>query len=291
MSADIDDYLKDLNSSKSGDDWVEAMENYVDCLDGSCIEYLGAQDTSFMVTRGPNLMVVFETAEDAVSRSPNAFPTGWDIAESKGWSYLAIMSSQEDLVPSKLIFDHIDKIAGPEGPHAEAQVVFIGLKKTSPFANAVSARVMGSTLVLLQPEYEQADTNRNVLAFPGNAANSQTKYLAYDPQSFDARGQGFNDAAVHLRCWHMRDKTDQFLRAFDMLPTVFDMAATGATDTQPFYAEMRDKRRQQRAYWRWVLRSLDTDKRPELGKTLCEAVSTRLGGRTFRKELQRLEAA
>jgi len=299
MSADIDVFLDDLNASETGEDWVEAMENYVDCLPGSTIDYLSLDDTSFLVKRGNTLLVVLETAEKSVGRQPDALPTGWRTAEGKGWSYLGLFNLQGARATARNVVNHIAQLAEAGSLSAYEKIVFLGMRQTCELAVTCADRVENATVVLIQPTAQETTDEADGLTGDENLAQAETGSLkasrksvaVYDPNFGDALETvlaGATTETVHLPCWHTYYKTEEYIRAFDLLPTILEIAVDDGTERNVFFTRLREKRRSHRAYWRNLLRHLDKDKKPALSKALCENVHAKLGGRVFKRELQRL---
>ncbi|UZD90619.1 hypothetical protein [Cognatishimia activa] len=287
MSTEIEAFEQDLNSSETGGDWVEALENYVDCLPGSIIEYLGLDETSFLIERGRTLLVVLETAEENLGSASTGFPSGWKTAEENGWSYLGIISLQGARNTYKEVSGYITQLVSEGAFKAFDEILFVGMKRSCKLALTCAGIVENSKVLLIQPESSDSATGEFA---DGNPV--QRALVAYDPSKAEAIEFVNNTRAnetILLPCRHMGDRTAQFIKIFDLLPALFDMAFSEEPSRPAFFTQMRQQKRLHRAYWRGVLRKMDNVSKPKLSKMMCQSIQSTLGGRVFRRELRRIE--
>jgi hypothetical protein len=289
MNAEIEVFLKDLNASETGEDWIEAMENYIDCFPNTAIDYLALDNTSFLIERGKTLLVVFESAEQHAQKNSNAFPTGWRTADSKGWSHLSIVTLQATQESSLDVIKYVTRQVKKGALAQFENVVFVGIAKTSTLAVACSELIAQSTVVLVHPDAaEESDAADQA---PKSANTAKRFVIVSDPAEPVALEKSVDlsrSEVLQLNCRHMGYKTEEFVRSFGLMPILFDLATSETPDASAFYAKLRTEKRTHRAYWRNLLRKLDKDSKPNLTRMLCASVHASLGGRVFKRELERL---
>lgn len=297
MNAETKGFLEDLASSKTSGDWTEAFENYVDCLPNAGIEYLGLDETSFLVERDKTLLFSIQMIEDILSESADSFPIGWLEAEANGWSFLGVTSLINNLGSPNDVGVYFRRLAETNFFDAFEDVIIVGAKTSSQLALDCSKLCRNAKLVLIQPERQVDQSVGDIVArletVPANAdpKSTQSAIVVSDPTYKDLVqevSQQFPGDVAVLNCHHLGARTYQFLHAFGLLSEVLAMGTKPGAETTGFYAALRQEKRASRAYWRNVLRKLDTDAKPILSRVLCENVHERLGGRIFRRELQRL---
>ena len=285
------DYLQNATSDR---EWIEAMEDYVDHLDGSVVDYLDTDVTSFCIKRGTTLIVTLETTHQVIADRSTAFPLGWQLAEHNDWSYLCLCSEQSEFFSTEAAIDFMAELTD-SGFLAKYEKIILVASKYAAEAAYECARFCGDgTVIVSQPMTnpdgpKAKDFSDKLLPEYGNVK----AIIAYDPvlkAPQPALPAELAQSAMELRCWHLGDETDRYLRQFGILPALLQRVTLGDQDVRWVYQALR-KRRDERYYWRSVLRRIDITAQPKRAETLCRNVIPRTGGPIFKRRLREIERA
>ncbi len=285
-------FLQYLENSRTGREWVECMEDYIDSLTSSRVDYLEMDHTAFWITRGDTLLVAVETSDQIVSRGQGSFPTGWVEALENGWSYLLLCSERSERYPSGAAFDFLIEQKENGAFDFCKHVVVYGSQQATQAAFACASVFQGCTLLITQPEMTNETGVTNDLFKLSDLSGSRL-IAAYDPTiCHDFPSDPIREIMQchELRCWHLGTYTDHLLRSFDVLPKMLKMASQQQVTLNWAFPLLRE-RRNLRYYWRSMLQRIDTQTKPKTAAMLCRNVVPLTGGRIFKQKLQELEQA
>ena len=283
-------YLQRLQDSRSGIEWVECMEDYVDYVAVGRVDYAAQDHTAFWVDRGDTLLIVIETANEIASRSDGCFPTGWHEAAENGWSYLLLCWEHVGEYPLDTVVTFL-KEQSEAGDFKQYQnIVIHGAKQRTQAAFACASVIRGCTVVITQPEFANSSVLHDLLDL--STLSGSRLIAAFDPtdcREFPPKQLTERMEYYELRCWHLTKHTDDLLRSFGVLPKLFEVATSAQITLSWAYPLLR-KRREVRFYWRSVLQRIDPQRKPTTYIRLCKNVIPLTGGRVFKQKLQELEA-
>ena len=266
---------------------------------------LDAEHTVSFISRGPHLLVSFETLENSLSVSRTGLPVGLDFAEDKNWSLLHFSARSDTWFRAQAIYDFIDDLVDESFFEDFDRVMFFGSGVGAYAACAYSVAAPGSTVMAIAPQ-ATLDSERAGwdMRFPdAKRLRFDTRY-GYAPDMLEGAGAGYilfdpyrpldhvhaslfhGPNVTRLRCRHLDGLIEFALAEMDLLHRTIEMAAEGTLNEYEFYRLLRARRGHTR-YLRTLIYALGKRNRPLHVAMVCRHVlKKQAGGPFFRKNLK-----
>lgn len=265
---------------------------------------LDESHVAVFLSRGPKLLVTFETLEHSLGALPTGLPISLDFAEDKNWSVLHLTSHTDSWFRSPAVYEFIDELVDDMFFEDFDQVSFYGSGQGAYGACAFSVAAPGANVLAVAPQ-ATLDTDRagwdmrfpdaKRLKFndrygyaPDMVEGAQKVYILFDPfRPLDhvhaSLFQGPN--VSRLKCRHFNGGIELSLFEMDVLHQVVERAGNGSLHDVDFFQLLR-KRRTYPRYLRSLLSSMMRRNRPLRVAFMCKYVlDNKIGGPFFRKNL------
>ncbi|MDE4174077.1 phosphoadenosine phosphosulfate reductase [Phaeobacter sp. PT47_59] len=303
MQDGADTLETDLSGLKAAE-WKERLATLSEEL--GQFQPLGERHCAAFIDQGNTLLVSFETLQGIQSLSDLAQPLGFDLVRNLGWSHLCVISEGDTWFRDEQVYGFFDQLIDDGFFEEFDRVVFYGAGPCGYAACAYSVAAPGATVVAIQPQAtldpRMADWDDR---FVEMRRTSFSDRYGYAPDMLDAADQAFvlfdpyerldaMHAALFARSNVTRWRLPNFggavqtrLIEMEILYQILSMAGSGKLNGQVLSRLLR-ARRNNPAYLRNVMASLDKSDRPYLMTLLCRNVSARLRAPRFRQRLQNL---
>ena len=303
MQDGADTLETDLSGLKAAE-WKERLATLSEEL--GQFQPLGERHCAAFIDQGNTLLVSFETLQGIQSLSDLAQPLGFDLVRNLGWSHLCVISEGDTWFRDEQVYGFFDQLIDDGFFEEFDRVVFYGAGPCGYAACAYSVAAPGATVVAIQP---QATLDPRMTEwddrFVEMRRTSFSDRYGYAPDMLDAADQAFvlfdpyerldaMHAALFARSNVTRWRLPNFggavqtrLIEMEVLYQILSMAGSGKLNGQALSRLLR-ARRNNPAYLRNVMASLDKSDRPYLMTLLCRNVSARLRAPRFRQRLQNL---
>ncbi|MDE4133618.1 phosphoadenosine phosphosulfate reductase [Phaeobacter sp. QD34_3] len=303
MQDGADTLETDLSGLKAAE-WKERLATLSEEL--GQFQPLGERHCAAFIDQGNTLLVSFETLQGIQSLSDLAQPLGFDLVRNLGWSHLCVISEGDTWFRDEQVYGFFDQLIDDGFFEEFDRVVFYGAGPCGYAACAYSVAAPGATVVAIQP---QATLDPRMTEwddrFVEMRRTSFSDRYGYAPDMLDAADQAFvlfdpyerldaMHAALFARSNVTRWRLPNFggavqtrLIEMEILYQILSMAGSGKLNGQVLSRLLR-ARRNNPAYLRNVMASLDKSDRPYLMTLLCRNVSARLRAPRFRQRLQNL---
>lgn len=271
---------------------------------------LGRDHTVSYISRGPRLLVSFETLERAGRGTDTGLPVGLDFVEDKNWSLLHFGARCDSWFRAQTIYDFIDDLVDNSFFEDFDRVMFFGAGIGAYAACAYSVAAPGATVIAISPQ-ATLDTERAGwdLRFPGaRRLRFDTRY-GYAPDMLEGANAAFilfdprrpmdhvhaslfqGPNVTRLRCRHLNGQIEPALAEMDLLHRTIEMAAGGGLTGERFYALLRARREHDR-YLRALIAALAKRGRPLHVALACRhAMRQKDAAPFFGKKLKAVKAA
>ncbi|SEL03190.1 hypothetical protein SAMN05444413_105102 [Roseivivax marinus] len=289
-------------------DWVAEMKRRGEAH--GFYEPLGQRHHAhFLEAEGDTLLVTFETFPGIRALSDTGLPLGQALAETEGWSHLALVSSQDTWFRESRVYGFFDQLNDDGFFDEFDRILFYGAGSCGYAACAFSVAAPGARVLALHP---QATLDPRMTEwddrFTLKRRTSFTNRYGYAPDMLDAatRATILYDPREPLDAMHSALFARRNVQRFrmpsmggalqgDIVAMGFhgDLVRAAMQDTldTPSFARMLRARRGYGGYLRRLLARLEQDERTFLVKLLCRNVSGRMRAPRFRRRLQAIEAA
>lgn len=255
------------------------------------------------ISRGPQLLVTFDTYDNSLKQTHGGLPIGYDFVEDKNWSWMHISAHRQDWFRAQAVYDFFDEMVDEELFEDYENVLFYGSGLNAYAACAFSVTAPGATVMALSPQatldatragWDTRFTSAKGLDFTGR--------FAYAPEMVEGAGQVFvlydpyrtldhvhaslfhGDNVTTLTCRHLNGMIEQALSSMDLLHRVIEMAANQTLTVQSFASVFR-ARRQHNRYLRTLMYAQDKRQKTERTALLCKYVLSQQEAPAFRKRL------
>ncbi|APZ54491.1 phosphoadenosine phosphosulfate reductase [Salipiger abyssi] len=295
----------DLTGYRRGQ-WIKAISEIGEAEGFS--EPLGKRHQAVFVERGDTLLVSFESLPGIEALSETATPLGWELANTKGWSSLAVISAGDTWFRDAQVYGFFDQLLDDGFFDDFETVVFYGAGPCGYAAGAYSVTAPGARVVMLQPQATLdprvtdwddrfADMRRlNFTARYGYAPDmldaAQRAYVLFDPRErLDAMHSALFERrnVTRFRLPFMGSALQSDLLDLELFVPILEAAAEDRLDALSF-ARMLRKRRDHMPYLRKLLARVEGDGRSALAEALCANVTARLEAPRFARHLEALRA-
>ncbi|MBU2963385.1 phosphoadenosine phosphosulfate reductase [Citreicella sp. C3M06] len=295
----------DLSGLRRGQ-WISQIASIGDAEGFS--EPLGRRHHGIFVERGHTLLVSFESLPGIEALSDNATPLGWELAQTEGWSSLALISARDTWFRDQRVFEFFDQLLDDGFFDEFEQVIFYGAGPCGYAAAAYSVTSPGARVLMLQP---QATLDPRVTEWDERFAESRrvdfTSRFGYAPDMLDACEKAFvlYDPRERLDAMHsalferkgvtryrlpfMGGALQADLIELGLLVPLLKAVADDSLTTLSF-ARMMRARRDHLPYLRKLLAKVEKSGRTAMAERLCENVLNRLEAPRFRRRLEAIRA-
>ena len=285
--------------------WILRMIEMTD-EEGS-FDPIGPRHHALFLDRGPTLLVTFEEAGAVRERPEGGMPTGFALAETQGWSHLAMMAEGETWFRDPAVFRHFDRLGDDAFFEDFDRVLFFGAGMGGYAAAAFSVAAPGSTVLALCPRatldpavtgWDPRHRSARRLTFtdrygyaPAMIEAASRAYIVHDPAE---RLDAMHAALFHkpyvtpLRARWMGARLDLVLERIEALDTLL-LAAMEGRLTPALFAQAIRNRRRFNPYLRHMLTLAQTAGKPAREAMICRSVTARLRAPAFRKRLAEIE--
>jgi len=286
-------------------EWIDVIEDIAE--DHGYFEPLGPDHSALFIEGNANLLVTFETIENARSRSSSDVPFGWELATPNGWSQLCILSQGETWFRHRAVYGYFDKLVDDGFFDEYDNVVFYGVESCGYAAAAYSVAAPGATVLALSPqasldprvcEWDDRFHHMRRTSFtdrygfaPDMLQAADKAFVLYDPEiEEDAMHSALfiADNVARLRFRHIGAEIEPFLRRMEVLSPLLTKAMNGSLKVGDFHTAYRE-RRSYLPYLRNLLTALEESERPFLTAMMCRNVLERVNTPRFRRQLSLAE--
>ncbi|MDX8353276.1 phosphoadenosine phosphosulfate reductase [Cognatiyoonia sp. IB215182] len=262
-------------------------------LDGLCddlgfFEQLGSSHFAGFLEAGNDLLVTFETVDQARLHNVDSEPRGFAYARHDGWSHLCLLSMGESWFRDKAVCDFFDRLVDDGFFEDFERIIFYGANGAGYAAAAFSVAAPGATVIALRPQAtldarltgwdprfkaarKQSFRGRYGYA-PEMIDGAQSVFIVYDPvQRLDAAHAALfhKPHVTPLPCPLLGKEID---RAFDRMgihDVMLKLAMEGALDGKRFTQLLRARRYDQ-TYVRTLVNWLMMNEHRKLAVILCD---------------------
>jgi hypothetical protein len=284
-------------------DWQHAMLAIAEG-DGDFLP-LGDRHWAFFSEDRPVLLVTFEDVT-ALQERPDHLPEHFELAKSRGWSLLTILSDGETWWRDKAVFRYFDRLADDGFLEDFDRVVFYGAGAAGYAAAAYSITAPGAELVLVAPRatLDPARAGWDERHKIARRIDFRDRY-GYAPDMTESAGQVWlihdplhkpdaMHAALFQRSWvttlyarFTGEGTEDTLREMRVLDRILEAAMDGKFSAS-FFSWLWRGRRSNASYLRAILASarLSGHRRREI--KICRSVVARLNAPRFARRLSEL---
>lgn len=298
--------LKPSLADLGQDEWLARLAQLAE-EDGYCHQ-LGRDHTAALFERGEVLLVTFDTLRAARFNGERALPTGFELAERRGWSHLTILAHKSVWFRDPAVYAFFDRLVDDDFLEDFDQVVFFGEGMCGYAAAAYSVAAPGATVLSLAPQ-ATLDPRRAGWdhRFVSQRRRSFTDRYGYAPDMLEGCAQAFvvfdpeqEMDAIHaslfhapqtqvLPCRFLGVNLAVELKNMGLLDKLLTDAMEGTLTTARFWKLYREARREHGPYLRRLLRQLDDDGRRGLSTRLCRYAADLLPSQELQRKLRELE--
>ena len=287
------------------DDWLNAIAGIVAPHGG--FESLGPDHSAAMVRAGDTLLVTFESLQGIAALSDTAHPMGWELAEARGWSHLALISDGDTWFRDRAVYGYFDRLVDDGVFEEFDRVIFYGAGPCGYAAAAFSVAAPGARVLAVQPqatldarltEWDDRFVHMRRTSFsdrygyaPDMLDAADHAFVLYDPfETLDAMHATLFEASnvTRLRLRYIGGAIQGDLIALDLLYPLIEAVADGTLTRQRF-AEMLRLRRNHGPYILRLMARLAAQDRPLMEIAVCRNALERIRGPRIRKRLRVLE--
>lgn len=300
---DTSELKEHLSEATSTYLWGDAMDDCLANWDAGFVEYLNMDDFAIVIERGSKLLVVFEFVDDIVGRSRDRLPTGWELAEENGWSYLCFAINKTTENYTKDVFGYFEELTEDGLFSRHTRAALYGAQELSSLACMFSAYIQHASVIAVDPPQDlvtvTAGTNdsakgQGVAGIPSQGLQEALKVieqlvLVMDPCQYHPRHdpQRSGNTCFVLNCRLMAPSTATFIRQLGLHTAVIEEAMSEQPAFQNLNAKLR-KRRDFRPYLRHLLRKNQRSNRTLFERIICQNVTNRMHAPFFEKRLKQL---
>ena len=268
---------------------------------------LDDQHEVVFVSRGPKLLVMFQTFDDAVRDGKLGGPVGLDFVDDKNYSLLYLGARANTWFRAERVYELFDTLVDDCFFEDFDQVMFYGAGIGAYAACAYSVAAPGAQVLAIAPQatldmdragWDKRFPKGRVLDFNGRYGyapdmleGAAQAFVLYDPfSSLDyVHASLFHGPNITLfKCRHLDGLIESALREMDILHRVVAACADGELTHECFFHILRARRDHTR-YLRTLLHTLDRKGKTLRVALLCKAVLARRSGPVFRKSLAAAE--
>ncbi|MEM9786272.1 MAG: phosphoadenosine phosphosulfate reductase [Pseudomonadota bacterium] len=266
--------------------WLADIDDL--CDDLGFFEQLGTTHFAGFLEAGNNLLVTFETVDQARLHNVDAEPRGFAYARHDGWSHLCLLSMGESWFRDPAVCAFFDRLVDDGFFEDFDRIIFYGANGAGYAAAAYSVAAPGATVIALRPQAtldarlagwdpryksqrRQSFTGRYGYA-PEMIDGAGAVYIVYDPvQRLDAGHAALfhKPHVTTLPCPLLGKEID---RAFDRMgihDVMLKLAMEGALDARRFKQLLRARRYDQ-TYVRTLVNWLMMNEHTRLAIILCD---------------------
>lgn len=184
-------------------DWVSAVAQTIGHL--GYVEHLGEDHAAAFRSRGPTLLVSFESYPRLREGGGPTHPFGWKLVDALGWSHLALVSEDTSWFRSPRVYGFFDSKIDDGFFEEFDQVIFYGAGACGYAAAAFSVAAPGAKVLTIQP---QATLDPRVTEWDDRfVAQRRTAFddrFGYAPDMLDGADQAFvlYDPEIELDAMH-----------------------------------------------------------------------------------------
>ena len=295
----------DASSATDRDSWLGLMAQVGN--EEGFFQPVGSRHWAFFVDDSPTLLVSFETIERARAR-PGQMPLAHDLAASKGWSHLCLISDGQTWYRDPAVYGYFDGLVDDAYFENFDRVLFYGAGPQSYAACAFAVTAPGAQVLALNPvaTLDPRQTGWDDRYRRDRRLDFTSRY-GYAPDMVEGSGQVtiLHDPGVKVDAMHaalFRSSFAQILPAhlggadleqslsrLGILPDVVIAAMEGTLTATSFAVSWR-KRRDDATYLKTLSQTVAVSGNLQREIWLCSNVATRLKSNRFRKRLAELTA-
>ncbi len=269
---------------------------------------VGPRHSAVFTDEGPILLVTFESIAAIRARDPEGVPEGFALADSHGWSHLALIAHHESWFRDPAVYSYFDRLIDEGFFEDFDRVILYGTGMGAYAACAFAVVAPGSAVVAVAP---QATLDRRMVDWddrfpqtrrmnfgdrygfaPLMVEAADEVFLFYDPAEKEDAMHASLFASSHvekIRCPRFGATLAEDLRLMRVMPEVLELAGRGRLTPRAVHRLMRVRHRYA-PYLRSCLKRLVQGRRPWLTGLLCRSAVRRGGGKLFQQHLEAAEA-
>jgi hypothetical protein len=292
------EFKPDLNGL-SWADWVSGVSQVIGDL--GFVECLGEDHAAAFRSKGPTLLVSFESYPRISDGSAPSHPMGWRLVDALGWSHLAVVAEDLSWFRSPRVYGFFDSKIDDGFFEEFDQVIFYGAGACGYAAAAFSVAAPGAKVLTIQP---QATLDPRVTEWDDRfVAQRRTAFddrFGYAPDMLDGADQAFvlYDPEIELDAMHaalftrpnvtkfrmryMGHRLEEDLERMNILLRILAQLSAGKLNRLSL-ARLFRARRDYGGYQFNLLKKTTRDDRHQLTVWLSRAVLAKRDATPFRK--------
>lgn len=296
-----------LSDGLSDAEWLEEVEEIAE--ERGYFSPLGEDHLAvFVDCESDTLFVSFEAMPSVRAFSDTGLPLGFDLAQTRGWSHLSLVSKSESWFRDPGVFDFIDRAIDDAFFDEFETVIFYGAGACAYAAAVFSVAAPGATVILVSPQAtldpalsewdHRFPQTRRALAgprfsyAPDMLDGAEAAFVIYDPtETTDAMHASLfrGDHIEKIRYRRGRSGSiDADLRALGILEAMSEAASAGRLQPAVVWEALRI-RHHHMPYLRGLLARVQETERPWLTAMFCRAVLEEFPIARFRSILAQAE--
>lgn len=292
----------------SSDAWLYELGSIAD--EHGYYEPVGPRHHAALVDAGKDLIVTFQSLEEAQKASPENMPLGWSYTLHSDWSSLVLLSEGDTWFRDPSVYGYFDRLIDDGFFDEFRRVLFVGTGPAGYAACAYSVAAPGARVLAIRP---QATLDARITGWDQRFASERRRSFStrygFAPSMLDAADHAWIVADPHeqmdamhaslfvrdhvdwLAAPHLGPRLETSLAIMRILDPMIRGAMAGTLSPSQF-SKLFQARRIHPAYLTRLLAHVERQGHFGLAKRLCEyAVAGPANRPHFRTKLEELSAA